>query len=656
VSIIRRAPGFVLTSLACVVIVVGAYWNSFSNSFHFDDRHVIEDNLYIRSLSNVPRFFSDATTFSSIRSHASYRPLLSLTLALDYAEGALDPRPYHRTQLLLLVVLGAMLAVFFEAVLRKAGVEHAAWAALAAATLFSVHTANTETLNFISARSEELAVIGVVGAFLVWLKLPRWRRTELHQLPMLFGALAKVHAVMYGSLLFAGVWLWQPETESVPRRTRRALAETWPALVGSVLVYLFIRRMDAPEWTGGGGARLPYAWTQPLAWLRYARLFVVPTGLTADSDWSMLPHWYDARAIAGYIFLVVLALAFARTWRRRTTAPIAFGVAWFALALVPTSSVFPFSEIVNEHRVFFPFVGLALAAACAVQLSLLRLIPVSGARARVAAALAVAVVGVHAASTHVRNRAWRDEKTLWLDVTRKSPANSRGLMNYGLQLVAGGEASAARDYFERAARLSPGYSTLEINLGIAYGALHQPAIAEPHFLRAIALADDADSRFYYARWLTEVARSPEALPHLRRSIAISPGAVEPRHLLMRLLAAAGDEAALRQAAAEMLALDPADRDARAYAAGASPLAGPPAAAMADGLAAIQAGRFVDGAEIFRGLILANPRSADAWNDRGWSQHQLGFARASIASFIRALQIDPGLQRARNNLALAATEQ
>src|SRR5258708_959871 len=43
-------------SLAAVLLVFLAYSNSFRNSFHFDDSHVIVDNLFIRSLANIPRF------------------------------------------------------------------------------------------------------------------------------------------------------------------------------------------------------------------------------------------------------------------------------------------------------------------------------------------------------------------------------------------------------------------------------------------------------------------------------------------------------------------------------------------------------------------------------------------------------------------------
>ena len=647
----RSVRGLALAAVACTVLVVGAYWNSLGNAFHFDDSHVVESNLYIRSLGNVPRFFTDATTFSSIRSHASYRPLVSATLALDYAAGRLDPRPYHRTQILLLVVLGAMLVVFFQRWLRDAGLEGAAWLALIAATFFCVHTANTETLNFISSRSEELSVMGVVGSFLVWYAWPRGRATGLHLVPMFLGALAKVHAVMYGPLLLVAVWLEQPEGTDVRARTREAVRRTWPAFAATVAVYAFVRWMDAPEWTGGGTQRLPYLWTQPFVWLHYAKLFVLPVGLTADSDWAMFPAWYDTRAVAGYVFLAALAFVWLRTWRHRATAPIAFGIAWFAIALVPTSSVFPFSEVVNEHRVFFPFVGLALAAACAAGLALRRYAGQPAIGRAVGIGAAVLLLAAHAAGTWQRNRVWLSEETLWYDVTVKSPQNGRGLMNYGLTRMTRGDYQTARSYFERAALITPGYSTLEINLGIVYGALGDAQVAEGHFKRALALAPDASSYFFYARWLASTGRAPEALGHLRQAIANSPGFLDARHLLMRLLAAQDANAELRQAAAETLALDPGDAEASAYSRGESPLKGSPEQMMSAGLAALGAKRFEDAAEWFRAGVLATPRSADAWNNRGWAQYQLGFTIPARASFERAIGIDPAHGRAVNNLAL-----
>ncbi|MDA1183296.1 MAG: NAD-dependent epimerase/dehydratase family protein [Acidobacteria bacterium] len=75
-----------------------------------------------------------------------------------------------------------------------------------------------------------------------------------------------------------------------------------------------------------------------------------PLGLTADTDWGLLPHWYDSRLFAGVLLLGLLTRI---AWRASTTPmlrPIAFGLIWFAAALAPASSFFPLAEVANGHR------------------------------------------------------------------------------------------------------------------------------------------------------------------------------------------------------------------------------------------------------------------------------------------------------------------
>ena len=70
-----------------LIALVAAYSNHFHNSFHFDDAHTIVTNAAIRELRNIPVFFRDAATFSSLPSNQSYRPLVSTLLAIDYSLG-----------------------------------------------------------------------------------------------------------------------------------------------------------------------------------------------------------------------------------------------------------------------------------------------------------------------------------------------------------------------------------------------------------------------------------------------------------------------------------------------------------------------------------------------------------------------------------------
>src|ERR1700682_855169 len=104
----RRNTTILLALL--MLLVVLAYSNHFQNEFHFDDSHTVVDNPYIRSLKNIPRFFIDATTFSSLPSNQSYRPIVAASLAIDYwLGGGLNPFYFHLSTFLLYLLQLALL-------------------------------------------------------------------------------------------------------------------------------------------------------------------------------------------------------------------------------------------------------------------------------------------------------------------------------------------------------------------------------------------------------------------------------------------------------------------------------------------------------------------------------------------------------------------
>lgn len=586
---------FLAACVAAIAIVIGAYSNSLDNSFHFDDSHVIENNLYIRSLEHVPRYFTDAYTFSSLPQNATYRPLVSLSLALDYARGALDPRPYHVTQIVLLLITGALLVVFFTPIAGELP-------ALFAATLFCVHTANTETMNLISARSELLSTVGLLASFVLYQRSQFARRSLLYLVPLAIGALAKAPLVVFAPLLFAYALLIERKSP------REAVRIALPSLILGIALLAFLNSMNASEWESGGGSAWSYLITQPFVWLHYARLFILPIGLTADTDWTTFAHWYDTRAVVGFAFIGVLIFAI-----RRASAPVAFGLIWFAIALLPTS-LFPLAEVANEHRIFFAFIGLVLAAATYI-------------RTRNVAIAAVLLLCVHAFATHQRNEIWKSEETLWADVVAKSPGNGRAWMNYGLTQMAKGDYAAAKRNFEHAATLVPNYSTLEINLGIVKGELGDHTAAEEHFRRALALRPDVSAHLFYARWLAKRGRGPEALPHAREAVRLSPASADAQALASRLEAATNTTSA---------------RTWPNY-----------QSAFDAGLQAINKSDWSGAIEANRAALQHDPRSADAWNNLGWSLAQLGFRDEAIDAYRKSLEIRPNDTRTANNLKLIA---
>ena len=505
---------------AALVVVIAAYANHFRNDFHFDDDHTIQRNVFVRDIRNIPRFFADASTFSSLPSHQSYRPLLTTTIAIDYwIGGGLNPSAFHATSFALFLLQCVLMFVFFARVMDAAHPDDANhWIALCAATLYGVHPANAETVNYIIARSEILSTLGVVLAFVLFLRGGVWRRTGAYLIPAAAGMLAKEQAAVFAPLLFVYVALFE----------RDPLRRTWPAFVLCAATALFVVSM-APSFVPGGVSRWQYLVTQPFVVVHYLGTFFLPIALSADSDWELVRNPLDWRVIVGVAVLaLVLAIAWTASTRRRTR-PITFGVLWFLIALLPTSSVIPLAEVLNDHRTYFPYVGLTLAVVWAIA----SIVPQ---RARVPAGVAAgAVLLAMAYGTHQRNEVWRTEESLWRDVTEKSPRNGRGLMTYGVIQMGKANYAAADEYFQRALQFTPQYSYLHVNIGILDGVLGRPDAAEEHFRLAQRLdPDNPICYFFYSRWLAQVGRVADARAQLQRALDLSPGYTDAQDLLRAL--------------------------------------------------------------------------------------------------------------------------
>jgi tetratricopeptide (TPR) repeat protein len=70
---------------------------------------------------------------------------------------------------------------------------------------------------------------------------------------------------------------------------------------------------------------------------------------------------------------------------------------------------------------------------------------------------------------------------------------------------------------------------------------------------------------------------------------------------------------------------------------------------------LTAGDYAQAAERFRSAIAAMPgkdRTADAWNDLGWSLFKLGRYREAVEAYSEALLLRPAFPLARNNMAVA----
>lgn len=533
---ISRHRLFILLVLSAVAAV---YSNSLLNGFHLDDHSVIRGNVYIRRLNNIPAFFLDASSQTTVPANAHYRPMLASSFALDYWwGGGQTSLAFHCTQLALhlLAVLGIYLLLKKLLACGDAG-NAAIPLALFGAAWFGLHRANTEAVNYLTARSELLAALGALYTVVAYLHAGRWRKTYLWLLPMIIGAMAKPGALV-APLLIAGLGLFWAREESPTDRRRGMLLAFGPALALAVSLYALIARLEGPHAFYSDMPRMLFFRSQFRSVLNYVWLFCYPAPLSTDRFWPPIPFWLNGWVIAGALVNGLLIAMAAYAWRSRQPNGrlFAYGVAWFYIALAPSASLFPLTDLMREYRLYFPAMGLTLAGtALAAELWRRAGLATRPDLRRGLLAAGLLLLAAQGSGTYRRNRVWRDELTFWGDAVTSNPENGRGWLGLGNAYFQQDDPVRARESFAAASRLGYQSYQLELNWAAIDMAERKFDSALPHFLNALRLDPaQSDAHFGYADWLAKHQQWSASAEELRRGLALNPSNLFARKTLLEI--------------------------------------------------------------------------------------------------------------------------
>ncbi|MBF0499774.1 MAG: tetratricopeptide repeat protein [Candidatus Riflebacteria bacterium] len=677
-------PLYAITACVILALIVIAYANHFSNGFHFDDSHTIVDNLFIRNITNIPRFFTDARTFSSLPTGQAYRPLVSTSFAVDYClGGGLNPFFFHLSTFIWFIIQGILMIFLYKKIGETCTGElfsgFVRVTALLTTGLYCLHPAGAETINYICARSDSLSTLAVVAAFVIYQYGSGVKRYVLCLVPIAIGTLCKPTAVMFAPLFFGylliienrswrnaafrslpillacAAFFYMATQPAVSEHFFRSLFQPFHLTAdtdqkatdspGNGRVYGFLDFLTPPAASSVGSPRILYMATQPAVAAHYVRSLFLPFWLSADTDWEVVGSLDDIRVFLGLIFVAVLLRIALVAMDEPGNRPIAFGVFWFFVALIPTSVV-PLTEVTNDHRMFFPYVGLVLAVVWAVhRFWENRNLP------RIALVIIWAIIlPLCAYGVHVRNAVWKNEGTLWEDTCAKSPKNGRAQMNLGLVYMAEGRFDRARELFQRALERLPSYSTLQINLGILEAACGNHGKAETFFRNALSLSPDQPAPFtFYAQFLIARGRYQEAVPLLERAVAISPAYTVAREMLLQCRAATGSATAFMNLAKETLALCPDDPRLQEQA-GRTASAAAASLFLNQSLTCFREGRFESCIKAANEALRYDPELAEAWNNLCAANNSIGQYEQGLRAGERAVELRPDFTLARNNLA------
>jgi len=346
--------------IAAMILI--AYSNTFTASFHFDDNPSIVENASIKRVT--------ADNIMGILK--GNRPVVYLSLMLNYQLNGLNVVGFHLFNIAVHIANSIFFYLLMLWTLNLPALEtkyrgKAKKMALFGALLFGVHPIQTESVTYIITRTELLATFFYLGAFLLFIKGARTKKFSFC-LGLFVTALLAVGSKEWAVTLPALLMLY--DFLFIAEGNVRLVASRWLLYVAVALPCpLVFRHLDLFAATGSGsGIGFNVASTSGITtqtyWLTslnviwtYIRLLLLPVNQNLDYDYSIAKTLFEFPTLISLIgHLAVIGAAFWLYMKKRWTL-IPFGVAWFYIGLSPVQSFVPIIDVIFEHRVYMPSIG-----------------------------------------------------------------------------------------------------------------------------------------------------------------------------------------------------------------------------------------------------------------------------------------------------------
>jgi Tfp pilus assembly protein PilF len=515
-----------LLALGVALAALVAYGGTLLHGFVWDDVVLIQRSYNLHDWSALPAALGTHFWAESQERSLYYRPFITLTFFLDLKLWGLNPFGFHLTNVLAHLVTS--LGVLWLA--RRLTRDDVA--GFAAGALFAVHPLHTESVAFISGRTDIFATLFVLLALLGY---ARWRAGErlatyAASLAMFALALASKEVAVTLPLILA-LYDWGRGD----LRTRRALASALPryAPYGLVFGLYCVARLAVigqgalPDATTLHGLTSRVLTTLEIAgW--YVALTVVPYPLNAyywiepvtlppDPSW-----WLAVLALGAGLALTVLAA--------QRAPKVAVGALWFWITLVPFTAInlLPLANLIMAERfLYLPTVGFCLVLGMGVSRLVGAVDLGRSAQLRPGPALGfTALLLCYVLLGLWRNEDWKDDYRLFLKTVETSPNAPLPWINLAFTQIPRGEIEAAHGHLKKAVELDPGNPRALVGLGLTETILGDRQAGLEHALDGHARAGrDANLLAALGTIFLFRGEPARAVPYLEQSLAINPNQV-----------------------------------------------------------------------------------------------------------------------------------
>lgn len=487
------AEGFFRPWVLALLTVLGgvlAYANSIHGVFLLDDASSIAGNPTIRHLVALGDIFST-------RAHVTVqsRPILNLSLALNYAISGTEVWSYHCVNIFVHILSGLFLFGIALRVLKRIASEflltdnEVLWLSFLIALLWTVHPLQTEAVTYVIQRAESLMGFFFLGTFYCFLRAVE-KETDSAlwlSLSVVFSFLGMATKEVMVSAPLLVLFL---DRSFISGNLKQALTKRTHYYLGlvlswGVLVLLVIRSGGNRGGTIGFGTGVPwmqYGKTQCEAIIRYLKLSLWPNPLVFEYGTftsNELSQWLPWA-------LVLVPLLIASVWAYIYKPKLGFLGAWFFCILSPTSLVPGTSQMIVEHRMYLP-----LAAVMALLVWICYLLWKKYLKQHMVFQFLVIFLMLISISfgalTYMRNAVYQSPLGMWQDTVAKKPLNALAHTMLAEEYVAQANDSEALKEYMLAININPSLYLAQEEVALLYLRHNQDTQALVHIQEALRL-------------------------------------------------------------------------------------------------------------------------------------------------------------------------
>jgi len=628
----RKQPVAVIAALG-LLLCLGfiAYSNSFQAAFQLDDLSNIVNNPSIKHFPDL----AEIALFNPPRT------ITNMTFALNHLFGGLDVIGFHAVNIAIHLA-NACLVFFFAGLLLKAPAvrerfteNQAFQIAWISALVFVLHPVQIQGVTYLVQRATSLAAFFYLGALLGYGVYRLRQNKKAYVLGLVsasLGMLSKETMVTLPiSLCLMEIFFFEAGRKDILRILTRLFPffATLGLLVAAYMVY-WNNFSWAPEnlmqltRETESLSRWEYLFTQFRVMITYLRLLVFPADLKLEYDYPVYRSFSELPVFLS--FLCLLAIADFTIRLHRNHRLISYGIALFFLCLLPESSIFPITDVIFEHRLYLPMIGISIAAGTGI---------VCFVRASWRKGFVISLAVILSTLTYQRNGEWADPITMLQENVQSAPRHGRAYVNLGNYYILENNLHMAVQQYKRALAVEPGNYHAHTNIGIVYYLMGKRRHAVHHFLEALKYHENfAQAHFNLGRMAYEDNRPEEAERYFRRAIEANPEFAYSYVGMAILYADAGNPDRALQMAQTASRLNPDVADIHYQL----------------GNLFYQFGRLEEARDAFQKAVPLDGRFVNALNNLGNVYYAMGDYQAAEIRFQKALEINRDFVSAYFNLA------